>query len=130
VYVLFTDVEGTLRAVRAARGLVPAAGGPVIVVHMRPLDFGAPLDDPPGVSPAETDGFCDRLRAEDLEGRVEVQVCVCRDARRALPKVIRPHSIVLIGGHHRWWPTGADRWRRRLETSGHLVVFVDEAARG
>lgn len=130
VYVLFTDVEGTLRAVRAARDLVPPPDGRVTVVHLRPLDFGAPLDDPPGISPAETDAFCDRLGDEGLDGAVDVRVCVCRDARLALTSVIDPHSLVLVGGHHRWWPTGADRWRRRLETAGHLVVFVDEAPRG
>lgn len=128
VYVVFTDIEGTLRAVRVARRLAPAFGGRVTVVHFRPLDFGAPLDAPAGISPAETEGFRARLEAEGLD--VDVNVCVCRDARRALPTVIDAQSLVVVGGHRRWWPTGADRWRRILEAAGRLVVFVDEAVCG
>lgn len=128
LFVLFTEAESTLHAVRAARRFAPAFGGRITVVHFRPLDFAAPLDAPSGVSPAETEAFRERLAEEGDD--VEVTVCVCRDARRALPSVIGAHSLVVVGGHHRWWPTGADRWRRRLEASGHLVVFVDEAANG
>ena len=128
VYVLFTDVEGTLRAVRVATRFAPAFGGHVTVVHFRPLDFGAQLDAPAGISAAETETFRERLAAES--GEVDVTVCVCRDARRALPSVLDPHSLVVVGGQHRWWPTGAERWRRRLEAAGHLVVFADEAVCG
>ncbi len=125
VYVVFTDIEDTLNAVTAARRFVPAFGGHLTVVHFRPLDFGAPLDAPAGISPAESEAFRERLEAEG--GEVDVNVCVCRDARRALPSVIDPHSLVVVGGRHRWWPTAADRWRRMLEHEGYVVVFVNDA---
>lgn len=128
VYVLFTDIEGTLRAVGVARRFAPAFGGHVTVVHFRPLDFAAPLDAPSGISPAETDEFRERVAAEGCE--VDVEVCVCRNARRALTSVLDPHALVVVGGHHRWWPTVAERWRRRLEAAGHMVVFADEAVCG
>ena len=128
VYVLFTDIEGTLRAVGVARRFAPAFGGHVTVVHFRPLDFAAPLDAPSGISPTETDEFRERVAAEGCE--VDVEVCVCRNARRALTSVLDPHALVVVGGHHRWWPTGAERWRRRLEAAGHMVVFADEAVCG
>ncbi len=122
VYVVFTDVEGTLRAVRAAGRLAPACGGRVTLVHFRPLDFGTPLDRPAGISPAESKTFLELLAREGCD--VDVAVCVCRDARRALPSVIDRHSLVLVGGHHHWWRTGADRWRRTLEQAGYVVVVV------
>ena len=37
----------------------------------------------------------------------------------------KPHSIVLVGGRHRPWPTASERLHRRLEDAGHFVVFVD-----
>jgi hypothetical protein len=125
LYVLFTDLEATLRAVRVAERLAPAFGGRVTVVHFRPVDFGAPLDAPAGISPAESEAFRERL--EEAGGEVDVTVCVCRDARRALPSVIDPHSLVVVGGRHRWWPTAADRWRRMLEDDGYVVAFVNGA---
>jgi hypothetical protein len=127
VYVLFTGLEETLGAIRVAKRLAAALAGRVTVVHFRQLDFGMPLEAPAGVSPAETDLFRDRLEAEDCDA--DVSVCLCRDARRALPTAIDQHSLVVIGGRHRWWPTPADRWRRTLEAAGHLVVFVDGDAR-
>lgn len=123
VYVLFTDLEETLGAIRVAKRLADALAGRVTVVHFRPVDFGAPIDSPSGRSPAETDAFRERLEAEGCD--VDVRVCLCRDARRTLPMVFDDHSLVVVGGHHRWWPTAADRWRRTLEAAGHLVVFVD-----
>lgn len=123
VYVLFTEIEETLGAVRVGRRLADAIAGRVTVVHFRPVDFAAPIDSPSGRSPAETDAFRARLEAEGCD--VDVRVCLCRDARRALPLVFEDHSLVVVGGRHRWWPTPADRWRRTLEAAGHLVVFVD-----
>jgi hypothetical protein len=125
VYVLFTDIDGTLSAVRVAARFALAFGGHVTVVHFRPLDFVVPLDAPTGISPAETEAFRERLSAEGCD--VDITVCACRDARRALPAVIDAHSLVVVGGHRRWWPTGADRWRRRLEEDGYVVTFVNEA---
>lgn len=125
VYVLFTDLEETLGAVRVARRLAPAFDGRVTVVHFRALDFGASLDAPAGISPAETEAFRERLEAEGCE--VDVNVCVCRNARRALPAVIDAHSLVVVGGQHRWWPTPSDRWRRTLEEEGYAVVSVNQA---
>ncbi len=122
VYVVFTDIEGTLNAVRVARRLVLASGGRVIVVHFRPLDFGAPLDAPAGISPVQTEEFRERL--EQGGGEVDVSVCLCRDARQALPTVLGAHSLVVVGGRRHWWRTAAERWRRTLEQAGYAVVVV------
>ena len=127
VYVLFTDVEETLHAVEVACRLARAFGGRVSVVHFRPLDFGVPLEAPAGISPAETEAFRERLSAACGEADVTVTVCVCRDARRALPTVIDAHSLVVVGGHRRWWPTRSHRWQRVLEQAGYVVAFVDDA---
>jgi hypothetical protein len=123
VYVLFTDIEETLCAIRVARRLAGPLSGRLTVVHFRPIGYGEPLDNSSGRSPAETGVFRERLEAEGAD--VDVRVCLCRDARRMLPLVFEAHSLVVIGGHRRWWPTPAHRWRRTLEAAGHLVVLVD-----
>ena len=122
VYVVFTDLDETLLAVRVAKRLASAIGGGVTVVHFRPIGFGAPLEHPAGSSPVETDAFRARLAAEDCDARV--CVCLCRDARQAIRSVFDGHSLIVIGGRRRWWPTPSDRWRRMLEALGYLVVFV------
>jgi hypothetical protein len=129
VYVLFTDLEETLRAVRVAKRLARAIGSGVTVIHFRSIGFGAPLEQPAGLSPVETDAFKARLEAEDCDARV--RVCLCRDARQAIRSVIDGRSLVVIGGRRGWWPTPSKRWRRILEAQGYLVVFVNgtEASR-
>jgi hypothetical protein len=98
-------------------------GVPVTVVHFRTVPFALPVDEPTGVSPAETEAFLERLRAEGVNARVRVYLC--RDERRAIPFAFKPHSLIVMSGQHRWWPTHAERWRRVLEAAGHFVVLVD-----
>ena len=126
VYVLFTSLEETILALRVASPLATALRSRLIVVHFRPIAFGAPLESPSGVSPLETEDFRARLEAENCDA--EVKVCVCRDARAALSTVVKEHSLVLVGRRRRWWSTSADRWRRTLESAGHLAIVVDEHA--
>jgi hypothetical protein len=124
VYVLFTSIDETIRAVEVACRLATALHGGVTVLHFRPVDFGAPVDSPGGVSPAESEAF--RRRLEAIDCPATVRVCLCRNARTALPAVLRERALVVIGRHRRWWPTAADRWRRTLEAAGHYVVVADD----
>jgi len=125
VYVLFTDLEETLRAVRVAGRLAKTIGAGVTLIHFRSIGFGAPLEHPAGLSPVETGTFKARRAAEECDARV--RVCLCRDPRQAIRSVIDQHSLVVIGGRRGWWPTPSDRWRRTLEQAGYVVVFATEA---
>lgn len=124
VYVIFTSPDETLQAIQVARRLARAMPSGVTVVHFRPVDFGAPLEEPGGLSPVQMEDFKARVGADDSDTRI--RVCLCRDARQAIPSIIPAHSLVVIGGHRRWWPTRSDRWRRTLEARGYVVVFVNE----
>jgi hypothetical protein len=123
VYVVFTSIDGTLAAVRVAGNFAKAFGVPVTLIHFRTVPYARSVDEPTGMSPVETEAFIARLRAVTLDTRVRVYVC--RDGRRAIPQAFRPHSLIVVAGHHGWWPTESERWRRALEAAGHFVVFVD-----
>ena len=123
VYVVFTSIDGTLAAIRVAGGFAKALGVPVTVIHVRTVPYALPVDAPCGTSPVDTETFIERLRAEDLDMRVHV--CLCRDEHQAIPLVFKRHSLIVVAGRRRWWPTDSDRWRRMLGAAGHFVVFVD-----
>jgi hypothetical protein len=123
VYVVYTTIDETRAAVRVAAGFANALAVPLTVVHLRTVPYRLPVDARNGISPIETAGFVASLRADGLDARLRVYLC--RDERRALPFVFKPHSLVLIGGCRCWWPTRSQRLRRLLETAGQFVLFVD-----
>jgi hypothetical protein len=123
VYVAYTSIADTLAAARVAGGFAKALGVPVTIVHLRTVPYPLPIDEPDGISPVETDAFTAQLHAVDADMRVRVYLC--RDARRAVPSAFTPHSLIVVAGPRRWWPTRSERWRRALEAAGHFVVVVD-----
>ena len=127
VYIVFTTVEATVAAAHVAAAFADALAVPLTLVHFRVVPYPLEVDAPVGISPVETNAFADHLKAEGIN--VHVRVFLCRHSDRALPMAFKPHSLVVIGGRRSWLPTQAERWRRRLETAGHLVVFVDETMR-
>jgi hypothetical protein len=126
VYVVYTSVDETLKALQVAGSFAKTLGVPVTLVHIRAIPYALPVDEPCGISPVETEAFTGCLRAEGPE--VSVRTYLCRDKRSAIPAAFKPHSLIVVGGHRRrWWRTTADFWRRALEAAGHFVVFVDKA---
>ncbi|HEX4347907.1 MAG TPA: hypothetical protein VHZ73_10060 [Vicinamibacterales bacterium] len=123
VFVIFTTLDATLRAARAAAELADSMGHDVTVVHFRPVSYAVPLESPIASSPAESHAFTTRLQWERLAATV--RVCVCRSERDAAAAIIPPHSLVVVGGRRAWWPTHASRWQRTLEQLGHRVVLVN-----
>jgi len=127
VYVVHTSIEDTLAAVTVADRLATAMSVPLTLVHFRAVPYQLPVDVPVGVSPVETDGFVARLRDEGFD--VRVQVLLCRDERQTIPLAFKRHSLIVLAGRHRRWPTQVERLRRWLEAAGHFVVFVDTSER-
>ena len=123
VNVLFTKPDETLEAVRVASAIGRAMAVPLTVTHLRAVPYPLTLDAPAGLSPAETEAFVERVRAEGID--VRVRVYLCRNADRMLPMAFKEHSVIVIGGRRSWWPTWSERMRRRLEAAGHFVLFVD-----
>jgi hypothetical protein len=123
VYIVFTTIDETLAAVRVAAELGKAMAVPLTLIHFRAIPYPLSVDAPAGLSPVETDAFVERVRTEGID--VRVRVYLCRNERRAIPFAFKRHCLIVIGGHHHWWPTASERWRQRLEAAGHFVLFVD-----
>jgi hypothetical protein len=123
VYVVFTTIDETLAALRVADALCKALAVPLTLIHFRVVPYPLPVDQPSGLSPVETDAFASRLLAGGFDMRV--RIFLCRHERHAIPMAFKRHSLIVMGGHRRWRPMPADRWRRWLEKAGHFVVFVD-----
>jgi hypothetical protein len=122
VSVIYTGFDETLRAARVAADLATKMGVPLRVVHFRTVPHQLDVDRPDGLSPIESEAFASRLVEEGISTRARVYLC--RDEMKTIPFAFNPHSIVVIGGHHSWFPTRIERWRHALENAGHFVVLV------
>ena len=126
ITVLFTDLQSTAPAVAVARELGRAVGGEVTVMTVQ---TSAPqLSDREATASIEDESEQLRRQLRAAGADVRFRVVVSSKTSEALRLMIPRHSLVVMGGRPRWWPTSASRLRRRLEAQGHCVLFVPEVA--
>ena len=122
VYVVFTSIDDTLAAVKVAHSLATTMGASLTIVHFWMVPPQLPVDAPTGISPAESEAFLARLRAEGVDA--EVRICLCRSDQRAIAQAFKPRSLVVLAGRRHWWPTPLERRLRALEAARHHVLCV------
>jgi hypothetical protein len=129
ITVVYTTLGATLAALKAsavlARDLEVTLG--LIITEVVP--FRLPLDEP-RVSVEFLKRRQESLVAEaGLEGReISVQICICRDQKESLGRLLPEPSLIVLGGRRRWWPTREQRLETFLARLGHQVVFIDSDA--
>ena len=123
VSVVFTSVAATLAALRQAAGLAHNLGARVTLLVTQLVPQPLPLESPPVL----LDFTERRFRLFALESPVEtfVRIYLCRDRADALRLMLKPHSMVVIGGPKRWWTSPEQRLARMLRRAGHDVLFVE-----
>ena len=131
VTVVATNDRGTLAALRTAGKLAANLGARIALVKAQVVPFQFPLDKPP----VSTDFLQRQLHGLVCEARIEaeeitIQLWLCRNRNESLRKILRAHSLVVIGGRKRWWSRRERTLERYLSRLGHQVVFVDLDARG
>jgi hypothetical protein len=126
VNVIFTDPEATATALKFAESFARDLGACIrlraaIIVPMR-----LPLDQPP-VSVRFAEELLSDLACQLEQDAFQptVHLYVCRDWAGTLVQVLKPNSLIVIGGREHRWPTPASRMSRILRAKGHRVLFVD-----
>jgi hypothetical protein len=116
-------VETTLTALKQAGALASSLGASITLIATQLVPYPLPLTTPP-VSPDFND---QRFRVMAGESRVDTKVSVylCRDRMETLKTVLKPHSLVVVGGSRGWWPTSEKRLAAKLRRAGHEVIFSE-----
>lgn len=130
VTVIATNSGGTIAALRAAEKLAANLGASIALVKAQIIPFEFPLEDPP----VSIDFLQRQLYGLVCEAGIEaekitVHLWLCRDRFVGLRKILRPRSLVVIGGRKRWW-SREKALERFLSQMGHRVVFIDPGATG
>jgi hypothetical protein len=123
IAVVFTSVESTLAALKEAGTLAESLGAQITLLVPQVVPYPLPLDSPPVL----VDFNEKRFHVIASQSPVKTKVCIylCRDQMETLKGVLRPASIVVIGGRKRWWPTREERLARQLRKAGHEVFFKE-----
>jgi hypothetical protein len=123
IAVVFTSIEPTLAALRKAGALASRLRACITLIVPQVVPYPLPLNRPPVPRDFTERHF--RVMADESPVETKVQVYLCRDRIAALRGVLKPHSLVVIGGSKSWWPTREKRLARQLRRSGHEVVFAE-----
>jgi hypothetical protein len=122
VAVVFTSPAATLAAVRKAGVLACPLNAHISLLLPQVVPYPVPLESPPVL--LDFSEHCLREIAAQSIVPTAVHIYLCRDAAGTLQSVLAPHSLVVIGGRKRWWPTREQKLARNLLRSGHEVIFI------
>ena len=123
VVVIFTNTAGTLAALQMVDRLAKRLDARLRLLLPYEVPYTLPL-----TKPAVSVGFLEgQLHALACKTPMEISahIFLCRDKRRTLRLILGPHSLVVMGGRKRWWPTEEQRLASLLKKSGHQVVFTE-----
>ena len=123
VVVIFTNTAGTLAALQTADRLAKRLDARLRLLLPYEVPYTLPL-----TKPAVPVGFLEgQLHALACKTPMEISahIFLCRDKRRMLRQILKPQSLVVIGGRKRWWPTEEQRVVNLLKKGGYHVVFAE-----
>ena len=123
IAVVFTSVESTLAALKEAGDLANSLGARIELVVPQVVPYPLPLETPPVLVEFNENRF--RVMASESPVETSVQIFLCRDRFETLAAVLKPGSIVVVGGRKRWWPTKDKSLARQLQCAGFEVLFKE-----
>jgi hypothetical protein len=123
IAVVFTSVESTLAALKEAGNLANSLGARITLVVPQIVPYPLPLESPPVLVEFNENRF--RVMATKSPVETSVHIYLCRDRFQTLTSVLKPGSIVVLGGRKRWWPTKDERLARQLRRAGYEVLFKE-----
>jgi len=123
IAVVFTSGDATLAALREAGKLASSLGARIKLVVPQVVPYPLPLESPPVLVEFNEKRF--RVIASESPVETSVHIYLCRDRSETLISVLKPGSIVVLGGRRRWWPTKEKHLARRLRRAGYEVLFKE-----
>ena len=124
ITVIFTSVDATVVALKKAGALAESLSARITLVVPQIVPFPLPLTSPPVLLDFQEKRF--REIASQSPVDITVQLYLCRDGLETLKHVLKPHSLIVVGGRKRIWPTSAKSLARKLRKAGHEVIFTEE----
>ncbi len=122
VFVVFTSINWTLKALEKARDIARPLRANIVVLAVQVVPFPLPLDKPPVSMEFVVRCFEEKLGESD--GTTHISAYLCRDLMEAFKRILIRGCPVVIGMNERWWPTRNERLARKLRRAGYSVISV------
>lgn len=123
--VIYTTTEGTLCALKLANQLVKDLRARIRLVAAEVVPFRLPLEYPMISTKFLRQRQTRLVEESGLEtDAVSIEICLCREPKKALKEYLSPGSLVVLGGKKRWW-RAEQRLAKWLGRADHQVLFAD-----
>jgi hypothetical protein len=122
IFVIFTGHSGTLAALRMAHHLGEKLDARLRLLMPYEVPYTLPL-----TRPAVPVGFLEEQLhawASKIPIDIAAHIYLCRDKCRTVRLILKPRSIVILGGRKRWWSV-EQKLARVLKKDGHHVIFAE-----
>ncbi len=123
IVVVHSSVQATLTALTRAADLAKGLNARLRLVMMNVIPYPLPLDRPPVRRDFNERRLVEIASASPIE--TTVHLCMCRQRLETLIALLRPHSLVVIGGRKTWWPTKEEKLARELRRAGYEVILAE-----
>lgn len=123
VTVVFTSDQGTAAALQSAGVLASKLRARITLVVPQIVPYPLPLESPPVLLDFSQRRFAQIASLSPV--KTIVRLFLCRDCFETLQAILRPRSLVVIGGLKCWWPSREKRLARQLRRAGYEVVFSE-----
>ncbi len=122
IVVVFTFVQATVSALKKAATLAKGLNARVTLVAPHVVPYPLEIENP-----LVQLAFAER-RLNEIASQSPVETTVrlylCRNPLQTLIAVLKPNSLVIVGGYKRWWETKEQKLALNLHRFGHQVIFV------
>ena len=122
VNVVYTRLPSAAKTLHAASGLARGLGARVTVHVPQVIPYPLELKAPPVSVPFAEHQLLALVGEQPVE--TNIQMYLCRDLTETIRRVLKPASVVVIGGRKHWWPTPEKKLAAILRRDGHRVILT------
>jgi hypothetical protein len=122
ITVIFTSADATAAAIDWTGALLNGLNGRISLVAAQSVPYPLPLESPAALLDFNKRRLINIASASPVETTVHLYLCRWRS--ETLASVLKPSSVVVIGGRERWWPTWEKSMARKLQAAGFTVIFL------
>ncbi len=123
VFVVFTSIDWTLKALEKAHEIARPVGANIMIVAVQVVPYPLPLDKPPVPMEFVIRRFEEKVG--EFPEKTKISAYLCRDPMEAFKRVLNRNSPVVIGiKKKRWLPTRDERLASKLHRAGYDIILA------